>query len=156
MAIKKAYQAIVDFLEENRNSKVSTILDGVIELASAKTGGGRSSENVLRDEEGNVVAVFCYYHKMYEPVADVDYGKKATSSTGLNSMCKEGTSNWTKQQRAAKKGGEDLLNQVMAGELAAEDLAAARAELDEAKAVVVPREDGIGFATLDEAKAVLL
>ena len=156
MAIKKAYQEIVAFLEENRNSKVSTILDGVIELASAKVGGGRATENVLRDAENNVIAVFCYYHKRYEPVADVEYGKKATSSTGLNSMCKEGTSNWTKQQRVAKKAGEELLDQVMNGELAAEDLEAARGEISKAKDVIVAREDGIGFETLDEAKAALL
>ena len=156
MAIKKAFQPIIAFLEENKNSKVSTILDGAIELASAKVGGGRSSENVLRDDEGNVVAVFCYYHKRYEPVADVEFGKKATSSTGLNSMCKEGTSQWTKQQRVAKKAGEQLLDDVMSGELAASDLEAARAEIDKAKAVITPREDGIGFETLDEAKAALL
>ena len=156
MAIKKAFQPIIAFLEENKGSKVSTILDGAIELASAKVGGGRSAENVLRDDEGNVVAVFCYYHKRYEPVADVEYGKKATSSTGLNSMCKEGTSNWTKQQRVAKKAGEQMLNDVMDGKLAREDMQAAREEIDTAKNVVIPREDGIGFETMDEAKAALL
>jgi hypothetical protein len=155
--IKKAFQPIISFLEANRDSKVKTILDGVIELASAKTGGGgRSSENVLRDAEGNVVAVFCYYHKKYEPVADVEYGKKATSSTGLNSMCKEGTSNWTKQQRAAKKAGEELLSQVSAGEIAIEDIEAMRTQIKEDTAAITPRADGIGFDTLEEAQAALL
>lgn len=155
MAIKKAYQDIVSHLEANPDKKVKAVLQDIIEMASAKVGGGRNSDNVLRDADGNVIAVFCYYHKMYEPVADVEYGKKATSSTGLNSMCKEGTSHWTKQQREAKKAQEELLDKVMAGELAASDLEAARAEIDKTKKVVVPREDKIGFATLEEAQKAL-
>lgn len=155
MAIKKAYQEIITFLEENSDKKVKSIMPEVIELASAKVGGGRNGENVLRDAEGNVLAVFCYYHKMYEPVGDVEYGKKANSSTGLNSMCKEGTSHWTKQQRNAKKANEELLESIVAGELEVSDLEAKRAEISEAKSTVIPREDGIGFATLDEAKAAL-
>lgn len=154
--VKKAYQPIVDFLIENENKKVSTILDSVIKLAAAKTGGGgRDSQNVIRDADGNVLAVFCYYHKRYEPVADVEYGKKATSSTGLNSMCKEGTSQWTKQQRAFKSGSEELLQKVMDGELAAEDVKAAREELETERKKIIAREDGIGFETLEEAKEAL-
>ena len=163
MAIKKAYVGIIDFLEENKDSKVKTILPGVIELASAKSGGGgRSSENVIREEAnadgtpGAVVAIFCYYHKMWEPVADVEYGKKATSSTGLNSMCKKGTSLWTKQQRAAKVANEALLGDVGKGDVAVEDIAAVRADIDEAKNAIEPREDKIGFATLEEAQKAFL
>jgi hypothetical protein len=157
MAIKKAYQAIIDFLEVNKESKVKTILDGVIELASAKApGGGRASENVLRDAEGNVVAVFCYYHKMFEPVADVEYGNKATSSTGLNSMCKEGTSAWTKQQRAFKKAGEEMLTAIQAGEVEVADIETIRNADMALKDAIVAREDGIGFATIEEARAALI
>lgn len=156
MAIKKVYIALIEFLEANKDSKVKTILDGAIELCSAKVGGGRNAENVLRNEAGEVVAVFCYYHKMYEPVADVEYGKKATSSTGLNSMCKEGTSNWTKQQRAYKKAGEEMLTSIQNGEMEVADMEAVRAEHTAAKDLVIAREDSIGFATLDEAKAALL
>ena len=156
MAIKKAYVDVVAFLEENKDSKVKTILPAIIELCSAKVGGGRNAENVLRNEAGEVVAVFCYYHKMYEPVADVEYGKKATSSTGLNNMCKEGTSNWTKQQRAYKKAGEEMLTSIQNGEMEVGDMEAVRAEHTAAKDLVVTREDGIGFASLDDAKAALL
>jgi hypothetical protein len=149
-AIKKAYQSLVTFLETNKDKKVNTILDDIKDMCSAKTGGGGGSNasTVLRDEEGNVTHIFCYYHKQWEPVSGesaVEYGKKLGSATGLNSMCKEGTSAWTKQQRQAKKAGEDLLTQVAAGEVAPADIAAHQADLEAARKLITPREDGIGF-----------
>jgi hypothetical protein len=155
MSIKKAYQSIVEFLKANKDSKVSTVLDQVIELASAKS-GGRSTDNILRDAEGEVLAVFCYYHKRYEPVADCDYGVKKTSASGLNSMCKEGTSAWTKQQRVAKTANANLLDQVQEGVIETSDIGTLRDSINEARGVIVPREDGIGFETLEAAKEALL
>lgn len=147
MAIKKAYKEIVEFLEANAGSKVKTILDEVIEMASAKTaGGGGSASTVRRDADGNVTHIFCYYHKMWEDVAVCEYGKKITSGTGLNNMCKEGTSQWTKQQRAAKKAGAELLTAVGAGEVAPEDIATVQAEIEAARSVIIPRGDGHGEA----------
>lgn len=142
--IKKAFEEIVNFLEENKNSKVSTVLDGVIQLASAKAGGGGGAQNFIKDADGNVTHIFCYYHKKWEPVAEVEFGKKASSPTGYNSMCKEGTSQWTKQQRAAKKANEELLTQVSAGEVLPGDIASVQEGIAEEKAKIVPREDGIG------------
>lgn len=143
MSIKKAFVDLIAYLEENENSKVKTILPGAIELASARSGGGGSS-NIRRNEAGEVTHIFCYYHKKWEDVTTVEFGKKATSPTGLNNMCKEGTSQWTKQQREAKKAKEALLLQVAAGEVKPEDIAAVTTDIDTAKNMIVPREDGQG------------
>ena len=145
MAIKKAFVDLVAFLEENEGSKVKTIMPGVIELCSAKSGGGKGGASTfIKNEAGEVTHIFCYYHKKWEAVAEVEFGTKTTSPTGLNNMCKEGTSQWTKQQRAAKKASEALLDQVAAGEVDANDISGLREDIETTRSAVVAREDGHG------------
>lgn len=112
MAIKKDFQALVDFLETNQNKKVATILEQIREMCSQQ-----NTVTFKKDDEGNVTEVFCYYHKRWELVSEHEYGKKASNkATGLNTMCKAGYNQWTKQQSAAKKAKEQLLARVAAGE----------------------------------------
>lgn len=152
--IKKAYKDIIELLQDSADSLVSDVLPAVIELASAKTGGGGSKATTFhRNEEGVVVAIKCYYHGTWMSPEVVEFGKKASSATGFNSMCKEGVSNWTKQQRAFKAAQADLLRQLSEGELAVEDLAAAQEALEAERDAVYDREDGYGFETLEECLA---
>lgn len=145
MAIKKAYVEIIDLLESHLNSKVETVMEAVIALASAKTKGGTAgASSFVKDSEGNVTSIFCYYHKKWEDVTACDYGSKANSPTGLNNMCKEGVSMWTKQQRAAKKAKEELLNSVASGDILPEDLGKEQEDIEAARGAVEPREDGHG------------
>ena len=112
MAIKKDYQLIVEFLEANQNKKVATILKQLREMCSQS-----NTATFKKDADGNVTEVFCYYHKRWELVSEHEYGKKASNkATGLNTMCKVGYNQWTKQQSAAKKAKEQLLTRVAAGE----------------------------------------
>ena len=145
MAIKKAYVDLIKFLEENQNSKVKTIMDGVIQLCSAKSGGGKGgAQTFIKNDAGEVTHIFCYYHKKWEAVADVEFGTKSTSPTGLSNMCKEGTSQWTKQFRASKKASEELLDKVSTGEIEPGDIAGIKADIETNRAQIVPREDGHG------------
>lgn len=149
--IKKAYVAIVELLQENKDALVSEVLDQVIALSAAKTGaGGGKATAFHRNEEGEVVAIKCYYHKLWMDPAVVEFGKKATSPTGLNNMCKDGVSKWTKQQREAKAAEAELLNLVASGELAVEDIAGEQERIAELTQRIEPREDGYGFETLEE------
>lgn len=154
MAIKKAFQPLIEFLEQNKQKNVNTILEDVKDMCSAKSGGG-AVNTVLRNDDKEVVAVFCYYHKQWELVDEVEYGKKASSATGLNNMCKEGTSAWTKQQSVAKKANGELLKSVAALETPAEDILDEQAKIEEARKSVAAREDGHGFETADEVAAYL-
>ena len=147
MAIKKVFQPIVDFLEANRDSKVKTVIDGVVELCSAKAGGGGAS-TFVKNAEGVVTHIFCYYHKKWEEVGPCEYGAKASSPTGYNSMCKIGTSEWTKQQRAAKKANEELLTKVATGEVNPSDIAKHQEDINAEKSKIVARPDGLGVDTL--------
>lgn len=112
MAIKKDFQAIVEFLEANQNKKVASILEQLRDMCSAQ-----NTVTFKKDADGNVTEVFCYYHKRWELVSEHEYGKKASNkATGLNTMCKVGLNQWTKQQSVAKKAKEQLLARVAAGE----------------------------------------
>lgn len=152
--VKKAFISLIDYLEANKDSKVKTILEGAIDIASAKSGGAAGGGTFLKDKDGNVVAIFCYYHKKWEdPRAEInstvnpnhcDYGIKSTSPTGLSNMCKEGTSAWTKQHREAKKGNEELLTKVASGDIQPGDIIAHQEDIAAKRDVIITREDGKG------------
>ena len=116
--IKKDFVSIVAFLEENKTKKVSTILEELKGMCSKKT----NDKTFKVDDNGEVTHVFCYYHKQWEAISEVTYGPKKNTASGLNTMCKEGVSNWTKQQRIAKKAKEELLTKIGLGELLVENL----------------------------------
>jgi len=149
--IKKAYTEIVELLQANDDAIVADVLPEVIALASAKTGGGGSRATTFhRNEEGVVVGVKCYYFGTWMSPEIEDFGKKASSATGLNSMCKEGVSHWTKQQAGYKKAQAALLGQVASGEVDAADLPTIMADLEAERDAVVEKSNGYGFETLEE------
>lgn len=139
--VKKVYQPLIELLESNKGKKVSSLLPEILELVQSK----QIAKSYKTDDEGNVTHIFCYYHKMWEPVVDCDYGSKKNTATGLNTMCKEGLSNWTKQQREFRKAKEGILDLVTSGTLAPQDVEAKLTELEEARNAIHTREDGIGF-----------
>lgn len=153
MAIKKAFQPIVDFLEENKDSRVKTILPAITEMCSAKSGGAGGGQNFIKDADGNVTHIYCYYHQKWEDVKVAEYGKKANSATGLNTMCKEGTSEWTKAQNAAKKANAELLTDVASGKVAPGDIPKMQEDIAAKRAVIVPRKDGHGTDEAPKSKA---
>ena len=151
MSIKKVFQPIVTLLQANQGLTVAEVLDKVVELASAKSGGGTSVAH--KDEAGVVVAIRCYYFKLWMRPDEVAFGLKASSSTGFNSMCKEGVSNWTKQQRTAKAAKEQLLVDVASGEIEPADLPNLLSAIDEEATQVVALVDGVGYDTLEQLLA---
>ena len=149
--IKKAFIEIAQILHANENKKVKTILPQLLELMTAKNSGGSDiGKTFMKDDEGSTYAVFCYYHKKWELISDCEYGSKKGTASGLNTMCKEGVSHWTKQQRVAKKAKEQLLADLASGELVIEDLGDAQAKIEEQREVIVPREDEHGYDTSDQ------
>lgn len=142
MSIKKAYQEVVEFLQENSDKKVKSIINEVIEMVSAKSGGGGGKATTFYKDENDVVrAIKCFYHQAWMSPEVIEFGAKASSATGLNTMCKDGVSKWTKQQRDFKKGKEEILDMVTSGDLAPGDIPAKVAELEEAKDTIHPMED---------------
>lgn len=152
--VKKQFEEIYAVLEENKNKKVSTILPQLIELMSKKNNASGAANTFIKNDDGEVVAIFCYYHKKWEFVTEAEYGNKKGTATGLNTMCKEGVSKWTKQQRVKKQQEAELLTKVSSGELAVEDIAVEQARILETSKEIIEREDGHGYLEVDEALEV--
>lgn len=117
MSTKKSFQEIVIFLQQNKDKKVSDILTQVLELTVSK-----KVAEVTRKNKKNELEVFCWYHKEWENTTRIEYGKKASTETGLNTFCKVGVNQWTKQQADAKKDKAELLTQVAEGKVKPEDI----------------------------------
>ena len=86
----------------------------------------------------------------------VEFGKKASSPTGLNSMCKAGVSAWTSQQREASKAKEQLLVDLQAGEITSDDIAGITAEIEAARTAVAELPEGVeAYESLEDLLATL-
>lgn len=150
--IKKAFQPLFTILTANPEAKVSDLMEQLTEIASAKSGGGGgNAQNFHRDEEGKLVAVKCYYHKLWFSPDEVEFGPKKGSATGLSSMTKDGTSKWNKQFAAFKKAQSELLEDVATDQVNQADVKGIIEGLKAARDVIIPMEgDVIGYATLEE------
>lgn len=159
MAIKKSMQEIYDILDANQTATVASVMPQLEALMSTKSRGAAKGESVrtsLRDADGNVVAIRCYYFKRWMPLVGdeaVEFGTKTGTNTGLNSMCKEGVSHWTKQQREAKEATAQILADVEVGTLDASDIAARREEIEAARQAIA--DTTLGFETLEEVQDYL-
>tara|TARA_R100000908_G_scaffold55409_1_gene30688 strand:- start:242 stop:703 length:462 start_codon:yes stop_codon:yes gene_type:complete len=148
--VKKQFEELYAVLEENKNKKVSTILPQLIELMSKKNNASGQANTFIKNDEGEVIAIYCYYHKKWELLTEVEYGSKKGTATGYNTMCKEGVSKWTKQQRVKKAAEAELLTKVGSGELQVTDIASEQERILEESKVIQPREDGHGFDDASE------
>lgn len=86
--------------------------------------------NYYKDEQGNVLAIFCKYHKKWELLSHAAYSKYTYSASGYQYSCKEGISQTTLKWRAKTLEREPLPD-------------------------LVPRKDGHGFSTWAEARIAL-
>ena len=132
--IKKDFVELIAFLEANKTKKVSTILEEAKLMCTKKT----NDKTFILDSDGNVTSVFCYYHKQWEDVSECEYGPKKGTASGLNTMCKVGVSNWTKQQRVAKQSKELLLTKLGTGELLIDDLAVEQELIEVERTKIIP------------------
>jgi hypothetical protein len=147
MTIKKSYAELVEFLEANKNKKVSTILDEIYSMTSQKS----MSRTYLTNEQGEVFAIFCYYHKQWELLSEVDYGSKASSTTGYNTMCKIGVKHWTAQNKQAKAVGGSILTMLEAGEITSDEISDTRERLLAETKVIITDDMPVGYATPEDA-----
>jgi len=149
MSIKKSYTEIVEFLQANENKKVSSIMEQVLLMAESK----KQSSTHLMNEDGTVFAIFCYYHKQWEIVADVEYGSKANTVTKLNTMCKIGNSKWTKKQRDAKNQLAELIDKVAVGDIQPSDIKGLKTDIEAQRLTMDTTDMPTGYANEEELLA---
>ena len=148
--IKKQFEEIHKFLVEHKDKKVESILPMLTQLMCAKN----QERTYVVDENGMVITIYCYYHKRWELIDKIEYGKKASTATGYNTMCKEGVRQWTKQQNEAKRRKEILLAKVATGQISSEQLneALQQIESERNKIEPLPKElDRYNYETKEEA-----
>lgn len=146
MSVKKAYKEIIDYLNTNQNVKVADVLPKVIEMASAKSNRSTAGSTFIKDTEGNVVAINCYFYRRWMPLIGdkaVEFGKKANTTTGLNTMCKAGVSGWSKRERDYKKAQADMLDNVKTGKIKVTDIEAEQQKMEELRKAI--SETDLGF-----------
>lgn len=146
MNIKKPYVEVVEFLMANENKKVSSIIGEILLMCESK----KQDSTAIKDSDGNIIAIYCWYHKQWELVKDVPYGAKANSTTGLNTMCKVGVSKWTKAQRDAKQALAELLTKVGKGEVEPTDIVKLQQDIEAKRLTIDETDKPIGFASEEE------
>jgi len=132
MSTLKSFQEVVVFLQANEDKKVSDILEEVLLMTISK-----KVAEVTRTNEKGQLEVYCWYHKEWENTTLIEYGKKASTETGLNTFCKVGVNQWTKQQAEAKKAQVNLLTSVAEGKVKVEEIAKRMAEIEVARNAIV-------------------
>lgn len=140
MTIKKAFVPLLELLEANKNKKVEALLPQILALVTAK----QLDRTFAVNDAGEVTHIYCYYHKKWEALADVEYGAKKHSTHGYNTMCKEGVNAWTKQQRDYRVGLDQLLTAAIANKYDSDALTAQRLVLESARQAIIARKDGLG------------
>lgn len=144
MNVKKQYEELYALMSQALEAKpkvqLATLMPDILALMQSKTSGGNGS-TFKKDDDGNITYVYCYYHKKWEAVEHIAYGKKTNTATGLNTMCKEGVSNWSRQQRIYNKAKSDLLEQVALGEVDSTNIAGLLDELEQARKEIVPHSN---------------
>ena len=146
--IRKKYEEIISILENNKDKKVSELLDEIRPMVLTKPGG--KTPNYKLNAEGEMIAIFCSYHKKWEDPRIVVFGKKSTSKSGFTSYCLEGMNHWAIQRKEYKKGVIKILDMTIEKKWSAEHAAKERESLEKKKAFSHKREDGYGFEKLED------
>lgn len=130
---------LLNVLNENKNRKVGSIIDEIMSIPFPDKIEKQKRQNTfLLDKHNNTFAIFCYYHKQWELVSTTDYGKKSNTKTGLNTMCKEGVRNWTKQQKEYTKVSQSILDKLMNEEITNEEAQEIKQQAQSDKDTIVP------------------
>lgn len=160
MTIKKDYKDIMSLFAQSialgKEQERQALYNQALELVSSKksNGSGSASTAYFDPVTRELVAVYCYYHKQWELVSHVEYGKKSGTKTGLNTMCKEGTSAWTKQYRKSQKLKDELAQKLLRDEITKDEYAEQYEAINN-PAIEPHSDEEHSFATLDDLLAHL-
>ena len=133
--VKKQFVELYDFLKANESKTVKSLLPQIQKMVEST----RVAETVLYNKDKKPVAIFCYYHKQWEVLSEVEYGSKKSTKSGYNTMCKVGVNKWTAQQSTAEKERSALIADIEQGKKKPSDLSKLLAEI-EAKRLSIDKD----------------
>ncbi len=131
--IKKQFVSIFNLIEANKDKFSKTLYSSLVDECTS-----RVLTQTHRTNDDGELEIFCWYHKEWENTTLIAYGSKKGTKHGLNTFCKEGVSNWTKQQRTFKKAKDELLTKLMDGDITQDDLVELIAKLEENVKEIIP------------------
>lgn len=152
--VKKVFAPVFEILNENQNVKVKDLMPQLEPLMTMKTARIAGASALMSGDK--VVGMRCLYYKRWMPVVGehaVEFGIKKGTTTGLNSMSKEGLKLWSRQQSKARQELDGLLDKLSNGELQLENLADEKARI-EAERTSNEATD-LGYETKEELIAAL-
>ncbi len=154
MTKKKLHETVLELCSEYKANKALT--DALSELTKPKVGGSSNVEDyTCLDADGNVTAIFCAYHKRWEPVTTIVetedgdteislFKASEKSKNGFERSCIEGDKQWKEQAKVYKASKDAIMTDLLDANIDAENAKAAIASLEAARAIHTPRVDGIG------------
>ena len=144
-------QDILDFLEINKDKKVSTIRVELQEMLDQLSVSNRPlGRTYLVGPDNKVFAIYCYYHKQWELLSEVEYGQKVSSSTGYNTMCKIGVREWTRQQKLIKMIPGEILKLVETGKLDFSEVSSYKAKREAELRVINEETRPVGYQNQED------
>ncbi len=154
--IKKVFLPIFAILEGHQEHKVKSIMTELLaEMSKASTSPSNGAHCIF-GEDGAVLAVKDNYFQRWMPLVGddaVEFTPRATAISGVNSVCKVGAAQMSRQNTIARKALANLLVDLESGKLAIEDIADAKVDIAYAKDLVTPTS--LGFETKEEVEEYL-
>jgi hypothetical protein len=120
----------------------AALISSLEALLAPKQGGSTIINPPRLNEDGEIVEVYCQWHKQYEPVED--FATSSKSKTGVHYECKVASKEWQKYAKEIKTKEDEikgLLNKILDG------------EIEQADAKVISETLKAEIASLNEARA---
>ena len=114
----QTWEAVQAILEQHKHDKR---LAAELELLLAPKSGGGVTFPPKLDDDGNIIELYCAWHKQYEPVEDFKFIK---SKDKYHYECLVAEKEWTKYAKAINKIKDDiknLINDVIDGNITPEE-----------------------------------
>ena len=150
-AIKKNFSAVYELIVSNKDKVIDDkLIAALTELCNKSA--DRESTSIFSVDGKQCLAIHCWQYERWMCVVGTDavpFGKKSSSRTGLDTMCKEASSQWYRVRNDAKKQKEKILLRHLSGEInkkTAESLIAKQNN----RLQNLPKNDKLGFATKEE------
>ena len=161
MTKKKLNETIVELCVAHKAS--AELTNALDELTKPKVGGSSDVNDYTVFNGEDVEFIFCTYHKKWEPVAteveDEDgevsevplFKANAKSKNGYERACNEALAQWREQAKTFKVTNDAVVKDLLEGEIDNIEAKALIADAEAARAVHVPRADGLGEDDKPEA-----
>ena len=161
MMIKKPFAAlhsyITKLLQENESISLAESLESLMPFMSVKPQKGMKPYTSILDINGNTVAMFDSFMKVWLPLVGpqaYEFGLRSKSANKLNYTSRLGQRLLARRIREKFIAERDLLNRISAGEISGDEIAKEREKIKQAR--FKPYEGTEGFKTKEEVIAYLL